>query len=206
MSPNHRNVIPVPAKGVETTIGFKLPFPGITVSFFVLLVLAGCTNRGLESKETKHDGLHAKACSQAIRSPSPWSIANLYDCQTRTLYIPYQLWTGAEWDGSRNTSCMHRADSLFNVNNGSLTTIKGPEKWKNPKTGSEEIIWIRDKVNFSKTQYFVCHETSILFAMRKASGGFTIAGVPDTSKEGGASSPPGTAGNWRSGASARTRP
>ena len=51
---------------------------------------------------------------------------------------------------------MHRANSFFNVNNDSLTTIKGPKKWENPKTRSEETIWIRDKANGSKTQYFVC--------------------------------------------------
>ena len=31
--------------------------------------------------------------------PHPWSKGNLFDSETKTYYIPYELWTGAPWNG-----------------------------------------------------------------------------------------------------------
>ena len=99
--------------------------------------------------------LYQLACSNAGRSDSPWHITNLYDCESKTIFVPYQLWTGAEWDGNKDAPCMHQASTTFIVNNVSKTTIKGPIKWRDRK------IWIRAKSNGSKTQYFYCHKRGI---------------------------------------------
>ena len=43
---------------------------------------------------------------------NPWSQANLYNVSTDSYYIPCELWTGAEWDGSK-TKRLHEADLTF---------------------------------------------------------------------------------------------
>ena len=100
-------------------------------------------------------GLHELACTEPKKGESPWNVTNLYDCKARRLFIPYQLWTGAEWDGDKEAPCMHKADTLFHVNNSSTTTIKGPREWNGRQ------IWSREKVDGSKTQYFECHAKGI---------------------------------------------
>ena len=75
--------------------------------------------------------------------------------------LPYQLWTGARWDGSAEGPCMHEADSRFEVNGTSSTRIRGPVAWSNPRTGERHTVWERSKDDGSKAQYFTCHETGI---------------------------------------------
>ena len=113
------------------------------------------------AEETSADSFHKLACVSYPPSSSPWHVRNLYDCKTRKLFVPYQLWTGADWDGRKEGSCMHKADNTFTVNNRSQTRISGPKKWRNPKTDKEEMIWVREKVQGSKEQYFTCHEKGI---------------------------------------------
>ena len=56
---------------------------------------------------------------------------------------------------------MHEADNEFRVNGSSVTRIRGPEEWHNPRSGKEETVWVRAKADGSKTQYFTCHENGI---------------------------------------------
>jgi hypothetical protein len=105
--------------------------------------------------------LHKLACDETIRSESPWRINHLYNCDTKELFIPYQLWTGAPWDGAKDAPCMHHANSLFHVNEVSKTTIIGPEQWQNPLTQESQQVWTRSKTNGSKVQQFTCHEKGI---------------------------------------------
>ena len=107
--------------------------------------------------------LHRLACANPQTGGSPWYIGNLYDCDRRTIFIPYQLWTGAKWNGDKNSPCMHRAKSTFYVNGTSGTTINGPKEWNNRQ------IWVRDKIRGSKTQYFECHDKGIgrVYEIRK---------------------------------------
>lgn len=126
----------------------------------VSLLLTGCVTPDYFGKE-EVENLHRAACTERPSGQSAWHISNLYDCTTRTLFIPYQLWTGASWDGVRDSDCMHRADSEFTVNGTSTTTIKGPVDWTHPKLGTQHQIWSREKVNGTKVQYFSCHENGI---------------------------------------------
>lgn len=77
--------------------------------FFILAAAMGAA--GTVSKGTQFTGatsaqLHSLACATPAptgnpATESPWSIKNLYDCRTRTLYIPAQLKTGGAWNGAK---------------------------------------------------------------------------------------------------------
>ncbi|MBF0379830.1 MAG: hypothetical protein HQL69_02360 [Magnetococcales bacterium] len=141
---------------------------------FPLLFLWGCVSTTNINKDNGgNNQLQNLACGEAKKGggESPWHIANLYDCQKNRLYIPYQLWTGAKWNGNKDSSCMHDADSTFWVNNSSGTTIKGPKEWKNPETGENLSVWVRAKIDGSKEQYFTCHKKGIgrVYDSRKSS-------------------------------------
>jgi hypothetical protein len=113
--------------------------------------VAGHVVTGSQFTGATRSQLHALACDTPAESNSPWNIRNLYDCKTSTLYIPYQLWTGAKWDGSKDGPCMHAAGPL----------IRGPVAWRNPETGATEVVWSRAKADGSNAQYFACHEKGI---------------------------------------------
>ena len=114
--------------------------------------VAGHVATGSQFTGSTTSQLHALACdAPAEGSDSPWSIKNLYDCKTSTLYIPYQLWTGAKWDGSKDGPCMHAAGRA----------IQGPTAWRNPKSGATETVWSRAKPDGSSPQYFSCHDKGI---------------------------------------------
>ncbi len=104
--------------------------------------------------------LHQLACN-SNKNSEIWGKNSLYDCKRQKLYIPYQLWTGVKWNGKKSANCMHSANSTFNVDGDSLTTIKGPKDRYNHKSEITEKIWIRDKVDGSKSQYFTCHAKGI---------------------------------------------
>lgn len=65
---------------------------------------AGTVSTGTQFTGATAARLHALACETPAASDSPWNIRNLYDCRTRTLYIPAQLRTGATWDGRRDAA------------------------------------------------------------------------------------------------------
>ncbi len=105
--------------------------------------------------------LREAACSGGEASADPWHVTNLYDCEADTLYVPYHLWTGMPWDGSKSGACMHEADTEFRVNGGSRTRITGPVSWRNPATGTTAAVWVRAKADGSKVQHFTCHAAGI---------------------------------------------
>lgn len=104
---------------------------------------------------TQPEALHELACSQLRSTDSPWSIGNLYDCENRSMFVPYQLWTGARWDGDKDADCMHPASTTFFVNGTSGTRITGPKEWNGRN------VWAREKSSGRKLQYFECHDRGI---------------------------------------------
>ena len=42
------------------------------------------------------ESIHERARA-APPDEAAWHISNLYDCRSRSLYIPYHLWTGMAW-------------------------------------------------------------------------------------------------------------
>ena len=108
------------------------------------------------------EALHQAACVEIDdTNASPWSINSLYNCETKQLFIPYQLWTGARWNGDRNSHCMHEADATFYVNGTSETKINGPIDWIHPKTKKTLRVWTRQKQKGAKQQYFTCNSKGI---------------------------------------------
>lgn len=144
---------------METHSGPDCFRPSTRVAF-VLGVLAICS--AVVSGQSS-SSFHERACASYPASTSPWHIANLYDCETRVLHVPYHLWTGTEWDGSHVSAdaCMHEAQTEFRVNGTSLTRISGPLQWTNPVANADEQVWVRKKADGSKTSYFTCHEMGV---------------------------------------------
>jgi hypothetical protein len=131
-------------------------------SCIYLPAIAACASANATVIQAENaTAIHSIACSEPRKSDNKWNIQELYSCDARELFIPYQLWTGASWSGDKDASCMHPSDSLFYVNGVSATTISGPERWQNPLSGETESYWSRKKVNGSKTQFFTCHKLGI---------------------------------------------
>jgi hypothetical protein len=133
--------------------------------FFTILLMAALPSFAWFNSNTitsdNKSNLYKFACQTENKNNSAWSIANLYNCKTRTMFIPYQLWSGEEWNGDKDAPCMHKANTSFYVNGESGTTIKGPKQWTNPKTGNELEVWHRDKMSGRKQQYFTCNDKGI---------------------------------------------
>ena len=127
----------------------------------VLLTIAAGSLFGGHVMAGNMDDLRQAACGIGKANESAWQISNLYNCENDSFFVPYQLWTGAKWDGNKESSCMHAAVTAFTVNNVSKTRIRGPVQWKNPRSGKTISIWVRDKVSGPKTQYFACHDDGI---------------------------------------------
>ena len=134
------------------------------IALCVLVAAMGVAGRfatGTQFTGSTESQLHEIACAQPAKSDDPWNIKNLYDCSTSTLYIPYQLWSGAKWDGSKSEACMHAVRSTVAASDRSETRIVGPKPWKNPKSGVTEAVWSQEKADGSKAQYYTCHEKGI---------------------------------------------
>lgn len=79
--------------------------------------------------------------------PEPWAAA--YDATTETRFIPIELWTGAEWDGSREL-VLRSANLVFGKRGEKR--IVGPVAWTRPKT--DETVQVYERINQGKKQLF----------------------------------------------------
>ena len=131
---------------------------GITISF-IAVIFSGCGASFNNMKKLNEVAL--QECNNVKQGNSPWHISNIYNCENKSFFIPYQLWTGMDWDGDKNASCEHESNSSIYVNGKSGTTIKGMTDFKDPNTGIKAKIWKREKMNGSKQQYFTCNENGI---------------------------------------------
>lgn len=60
------------------------------------------------TSDTYFNEVHHVGCLDKTNTAnSPWNISNLYDCESKEIFIPYQLWSGAQWDGNKQTHCIH---------------------------------------------------------------------------------------------------
>lgn len=87
----------------------------------------------------------AGACAAA--EPSPW--ASSIDPAANTRFIPVELWTGSEWDGTRELRL--RPANLWFGKRGEKR-ITGPIAWTRPATGDALQVYVRD--NKGKKQLF----------------------------------------------------
>ena len=95
----------------------------------------------------------------------PWHISNLLDCTNNTFYIPYELWSGASFDGQKRNvnNCMNDVDTTFVSSQTAQTStnIKRVDEWRSPVFDHIFPIWERKKSDESKIQYFTCHQNGI---------------------------------------------
>ena len=78
---------------------------------------------------------------------SKWTAS--YDPSTKTRFIPVELWTGAEWDGSRE---LRMTSANLSFGNRGEKSISGPVAWKRPSNG--ETIQVYERNNRGKKQLF----------------------------------------------------
>ncbi len=114
------------------------------------------------------DGLHQAVCAiQPYVSDDPWHIANLYNCASRELFVPYQLWSGATWEGDKQASCMHsvqRRSVLSQPSDqyaGGEVIARGPVSWKDPHRGDTLQVWERVYPSINSYKYYACHKRGI---------------------------------------------
>jgi hypothetical protein len=76
-----------------------------------------------------------------------WAAANTPEGGVR--FIPVELWTGAEWDGS-HVIRMSKADRSFGKRGDK--NITGPFEWIRPTTGEKLLVY--ERINRDKRQLF----------------------------------------------------
>ena len=78
---------------------------------------------------------------------SKWAAS--YDPATKTRFIPVELWTGSEWDGTRE---LRMTPASLTFGKHGEKRIAGPMAWTRPSTG--EAIQVYERVNKGKKQLF----------------------------------------------------
>ncbi|MGH1487292.1 MAG: hypothetical protein ACRBCI_13850 [Cellvibrionaceae bacterium] len=132
--------------------------------FFSLPFFSVQAEKTLSAAERLHQ--HACAIKPYVHD-NPWHIANLYDCTTRELYVPYQLWSGAEWNGDKQGPCMHAVDhrSVLSQPSDQYSSgeiiRKGPISWHDKHTGETLKVWERIRPSINSRKYYTCHPRGI---------------------------------------------
>lgn len=126
------------------------------------ILLSACGKNGSHNDDQAMVDFHHRVCALPAATPddSPWHIRHLYNCETRSLFIPYQLWSGAHWNGDKDAPCMHAVKSINYLGR----PIEGPLEWVNPWTGETEITWLRIKNEGEpreRIQRMVCNKKAI---------------------------------------------
>jgi len=108
------------------------------------------------------DRLVSKSSGQT--DPDPWHFNNLYDPSSNSFFIPYHLWSGADWNGKKSTeNCMHRVKNRWKFvdarGRDRKMRVAGPTKLIHPVTGITYETWeLKTKRG---SQNLVCHSRGI---------------------------------------------
>ena len=91
---------------------------------------------------------------------NPYHFINLYDASSDSFFIPYQLWSGAKWDGVKSVEkCMHKANTTWTYFNPRNTKSKGkiisPVKYPHPSSG--EVFQTFEWKGRKGSQNYICH-------------------------------------------------
>ena len=118
---------------------------------------------------------------------SPWHINNLYDCKTKTWFIPYQLWSGAKYSGNKKESISHKVNGTkyvaYKNHNGYNRDIEisGTIKKLNEANNIVYDAYIKKfykkGLNNYKTQYFVANHMGIGRIYDTRYGFYPIVGI-----------------------------
>lgn len=142
----------------------------IILGFIFIVGCGGSSNNDSDKKQKKGYNVSIGITQQVYdvacngkTSELPWHISKLFNCNNNTFYIPYELWSGAVFDGNKKESdkCFHSANTKFKVNKTSSTTIKDIGTWESDHFKTTFQVWERKKESETKTQYFTCHAEGI---------------------------------------------
>jgi hypothetical protein len=91
---------------------------------------------------------------------NPYHFINLYEASSDSFFIPYQLWSGAKWDGVKSVEkCMHKANTTWTYFNPRNTKSKGkiisPVKYPHPSSG--EVFQTFEWKGRKGSQNYICH-------------------------------------------------
>lgn len=135
---------------------------------FLFYHFSGCMASTEYTDIKKLERVTFNECSKKIKNTLAWHIDNLYDCSTNSFFIPYQLWSGAKFDGNKTTSKNHQVDNISHASYNKSSKlkpihIKGTQKWINKETDEENNIYIRtnESKGVKKVQYFVANDMGI---------------------------------------------
>ena len=95
---------------------------------------------------------------------NPYHFNNLYDASSDSFFIPYQLWSGAKWDGVKSVEkCMHKANTTWTYFNPRNTKSKGkiisPVKYPHPSSG--EVFQTFEWKGRKGSQNYICHSKGL---------------------------------------------
>ena len=95
---------------------------------------------------------------------NPYHFINLYDASSDSFFIPYQLWSGAKWDGVKSVEkCMHKANTTWTYFNPRNTKSKGkiisPVKYPHPSSG--EVFQTFEWKGRKGSQNYICHSKGL---------------------------------------------
>ena len=138
----------------------------ILISSVIIAIAIFTTGCSQSKNELQLNKLLKKECTNSIKSKLPWHISNLYDCKDKSFFIPYQLWSGAKYDGNKANSKNHQANMQTETpfeRRGKIRytplSIIGTTKWTSSEFDKEFNIYTR--LRGSKTQYFVANDMGI---------------------------------------------
>ena len=131
----------------------------LSIIIAIAILINGCAT---SKNALQINKLANKECNSSNKSKLPWHISNLYDCKDKSFFIPYQLWSGAKYDGNKANSKNHQANMQTETpfkRKGKIRytplSIIGTTKWFNEEFDKEFNIYTR--LRGSKIQYFVAN-------------------------------------------------
>lgn len=133
-----------------------------TLLIGILAVLSGCSTTSYNNI-SELNKVTNPICNTKIKNDSPWHISNLYDCKTKSWFIPYELWSGVTYTGDKSKSKHHQVNTSTQFsyredkpNKMRTVDIKGALPWINAETGEHYKIYKRTayKKHYNKNEYF----------------------------------------------------
>lgn len=115
----------------------------------------------LIKKQSEAESAFAKASQ--MKSSNPWHFSNLYDDASNSFFIPYHLWSGATWDGTKSVeSCMHAVKNTWVFKRGDRERkqrISAPVDFK--KEGWAGEVKTFKAENRKNYQHYICHKKGL---------------------------------------------
>ena len=109
--------------------------------------------------------------SAFAQDPMPWDSS--VNTETKERYIPVELWSGAEWDGTRELR-MPKVDAGYRHRES--YQIKGPKEWKHPVTGKTYLVYERinpgRRASDAKWQLFAINDDRSGLGVNNSRGSF----------------------------------